>query len=97
MAMTMTMFFFYVCVVIVARSFLAPFVYHAISDNFVDVPLHCPALPLYPRRTNGSALVDIANAHAQQLPRPPKPGRLVSPVFYVVHHAMGHLRQPTGP
>ena len=59
--------------------------------------LHCRALPLYPRRTNGPALVAIANANALQLPLPPKPSWPESPVFWVLRQAVGHLRQPWDP
>ena len=59
----------------------------------------CAALPCppYPRRTNGPASVAVANANALQLPLPPKPGCPVSPVLWVLRHAVGHLRQPWDP
>ena len=60
-------------------------------------PPHCPALPIYPRQSNGPAPVAVATAKALQLPLPPKPGWPVSPVFWVLRHAMGHLRQPWDP
>ena len=41
----------------------------------------CHALPPYPRRSHGPALVAVANANALQLPLPPKPGWPVSPVL----------------
>ena len=47
----------------------------------VAMLLLCPALPLYPQRTNGPAPVADANAKALQLPLPPKPGWPVSPVL----------------
>ena len=56
-----------------------------------------PWLDPYPRRTNGPALVAVANANALQLPLPPKPGWPVSPVLWVLRHAVGHLRQPWDP
>ena len=56
-----------------------------------------PYLAPYPRRTNGPALVVVANANALQLPLPPKPGWPVSPVLRVLRHAVGHLRQPWDP
>ena len=59
--------------------------------------LCCHALPLYPQRPNGPALVAVTNANAQQLPLPPKPGWPVSPVLWVLRHAAGHLRQPWDP
>ena len=39
----------------------------------VAVALHCPALPLYPGRYNGSSPVAVANANALQSPLPRKP------------------------
>ena len=63
----------------------------------VAVLLRCCALPLYPRRTNGPASVAVANAKALQLPLPPKPGWPVSPVLWVLRHAVGHLRRPWDP
>ena len=36
--------------------------------------VQCHALPSYPRRSNGLALVAVANAKALQLPLPPKRG-----------------------
>ena len=59
----------------------------------------CIALPcpLYPRRSNGPAPVAVANAKALQLPLPPMPGWPVSPVLWVLRHAVGHLRQPWDP
>ena len=57
----------------------------------------CYALPQYPRRSNEPVLVAVANANALQLPLPPKPGWPVSPVLWVLRHAMGHLRQPWDP
>ena len=63
----------------------------------VAMPLHCPVLPLHPRRSNGPALVAVANAKAPQLPLPPKLGWPVSPVFWVLRHAVGHLRRPWDP
>ena len=56
-----------------------------------------PCLDPYPRRTNGPALVAVANANALQLPLPPKPGWPVSPVLWVLRQAVGHLRQPWDP
>ena len=56
-----------------------------------------PCLAPYPRRTNGPASVAVANANALQLPLPPKPGWPVSPVLWVLRHAVGHLRQPWDP
>ena len=56
-----------------------------------------PCLDPYPRRTNGPALVAVANANALQLPLPPKPGWPVSPVLSVLRQAVGHLRQPWDP
>ena len=53
--------------------------------------------PLYPRRRNGPASVAVANANAPHLPLPPKPGWPVSPVLWVLRHAVGHLRQPWDP
>ena len=53
--------------------------------------------PYTPRRTNGPASVAVANANAPQLPLPPKPGWPVSPVLWVLRHAVGHLRQPWDP
>ena len=53
--------------------------------------LHCRcfAMPCpLPRRYNGPAL---------QLPLPPKHGWPVSPVLWVLRHAVGHLRQPRDP
>ena len=44
-----------------------------------------------------ASLVAVANANALQLPLPPKPGWLVSPVFWVLRQAVGHLRQPWDP
>ena len=63
----------------------------------VAMLLRCFALPPYPRRTNGPASVAVANANALQLPLPPKPGCPVSPVLWVLRHAVGHLRQPWDP
>ena len=63
----------------------------------VAMPLHCPTFPLYPRRSNGPAPVAVANATTMHLPVPPKPGWLVSPVFKVLRHAVGHLGQPSDP
>ena len=63
----------------------------------VAMLLCCHVLPLYPRRSNGPPLVAIANANAQQLPMPPKPGWPVCPVFWVLHQDVGHLRQPWDP
>ena len=63
----------------------------------VAMLLRCSALPLYPRRTNGLASVAVANAKALQLPLPPKPCWPVSPVLWVLRHAVGHLRQPWDP
>ena len=56
-----------------------------------------PCLAPYPRRTNGPASVAVANANALQLPLPPKTGWAVSPVLWVLRHAVGHLRQPWDP
>ena len=56
-----------------------------------------PCLAPYPRRTNGPASVAVANANALQLPLPPKPGWPLSPVLWVLRHAVGHLRQPWDP
>ena len=56
-----------------------------------------PCLAPYPRRTNGPASVAVANANALQLPLPPKPGWPVSPVLWVLRHALGHLKQPWDP
>ena len=56
-----------------------------------------PCLAPYPRRTNGPASVAVANANALQSPLPPKPGWPVSPVLWVLRHAVGHLRQPWDP
>ena len=53
--------------------------------------------PFYPRRTNGPASVAVANANALQSALPPKPGWPVSPVLWVLRHAVGHLRQPWDP
>ena len=61
------------------------------------MPLHCPALPLYPPQSNGPASPAVANAKALQLPLPRKPGRPVSRVFWVLRHAVGHRRQPWVP
>ena len=61
----------------------------------VAVLLRCRALPPYPRRFNGPALIVIANAKALQSPLPPKPGWPVSLVLWVLRHAVGHLRQPS--
>ena len=63
----------------------------------LEVLLRCCALPPYPRRTNEPASVAVANANALQLRLPPKPGRPVSPVLWVLRHAVGHLRQPWDP
>ena len=57
--------------------------------------LPCSALPPYPRWTYSPALVNVANAaNVLQLPMPPKLGRLVSPVLWVVYQAVNNLRQP---
>ena len=56
-----------------------------------------PCLAPYPRRTNGPASVAVANANALQLPLPPKSGWPVSPVLWVLRHALDHLRQPWDP
>ena len=69
----------------------------ALAFLLVAVLLRCRALPLYPRRTNGPASVAVANANAPQLPLPPKLRWPVSPVLWVLRHALGHLRQPVGP
>ena len=63
----------------------------------VAMLLRCYALPHYPRRSNGPALVAVANANALQLPLPPKPGWPVSQVLWVLRHAVGHPRQPWAP
>ena len=55
------------------------------------------ALPLHSRQSNGPALVAVANANALQVPLPAKPGWPVSPVLWVLRHAVGHLRQPWDP
>ena len=47
----------------------------------VAMLLQCYALPLYPRQSNGLALVAVANVNALQLPLPPEPSWSVSPVF----------------
>ena len=49
--------------------------------QLVAMLLRCHALPLYPWRSNGRALVAVSNANALQLPLPPKPGWPVSLVF----------------
>ena len=59
--------------------------------------LRCYVLPHYPRRSNGPALVAVAKANALRLPLPPMHGWPVSPVVWVLRHAMGHLRQPWDP
>ena len=59
--------------------------------------LHCRALSLQPRWSNWPALVAAANANALQLPLPPNPGWPVSPVFWVLYHGVGYLRQPWDP
>ena len=51
----------------------------------------------YPRRSNGPALVAVANANALQVPMPPKPSWPVSPVLWVLRHAVGHPRQHWDP
>ena len=63
----------------------------------VAMLLRCYALPHYLRRSNGPALVAVANANTLQLPLPPKPSWPVSPVLWVLHRAVGHLRQPWDP
>ena len=63
----------------------------------VSMFLHCHALPLYPRRSNGPVLVAVANANALRLPPPPNPGWPVSPFFWLLRQAVGHLRQPWDP
>ena len=63
----------------------------------VAMLLRCYALPHWPRRSNGLALVAVAYANALQLPLPPKPGWPVSLVLWVLHHAVGHPRQPWDP
>ena len=57
----------------------------------------CYALPPYPRRSNGLALVAVVKANALHLPLAPKPGWPVSPVLWVLYHALGHLKQPWNP
>ena len=59
--------------------------------------LRCHALPPYPRRFNGPALVAGANANARQLPLPPEPGSPVSLGLSVLRHVVGHLKQPWDP
>ena len=54
--------------------------------------LRCYALPLYPRRFNGPELVAVADAKALKLPLPTNLGWPVSPVLWVLRHAVGHLR-----
>ena len=63
----------------------------------VAMLMRCYALPRYPRRSNRPVLVAVANANALQLPLPPKPSWPVSPVLWVLRHAVGHLRQPWDP
>ena len=63
----------------------------------VAMPLHCPALPVYPRRSNGPAPVAVANAKALQLPLPPKPDWPVCPAFWVLRQVVGHLGKPWDP
>ena len=63
----------------------------------VAMMLRCYALPPYPRRSNGLALVAVANANALHMPLPPKLDLPVSPVLWVLRHAVGHLRQPWDP
>ena len=63
----------------------------------VAKPLHCPALPLYPRRSNGPAPVAVANANALQPPLTPKNGWPLPTVLLVLRHVVGHLRQPWDP
>ena len=65
--------------------------------QLVAMPVRRHALPLYSRRSNGPALVAVADANAQQLPLPPKPSWPVSPVFWVLRQGVGHLRQPWDP
>ena len=63
----------------------------------VAMPLRCYALSHYPQRSNELAFVAGANGNAMQLPLPPKPGWPVSPVLWVLSHAVGHRRQPWDP
>ena len=56
-----------------------------------------PCLAPYPLRSNGPALVAVANANALQLPPPQKPDWPVSPVLWVLRYVLGHLRQPWDP
>ena len=63
----------------------------------VAMPLHCCAVLLYPQRFNGLSSIAVGNTNAPQLRLPSKPGRPVSRVFWVLRHAVGHLRQPRDP
>ena len=64
----------------------------------VAMLLLCYTLPLHPRRLTGPAHVAVANdAHTLQLPLPPNPGWLVSPVLWLLRQVVGRLKQPWDP